>query len=118
MASLPAGCTCSRRLIRIRFVSNPRIAAPSGPRLIQAAVSARDVEQIEIVAAEATAIGLVARNRVSLEHGTVRSKDVDQRSRSALPPAGTGDDIALRVQAHAFDAAVRALCIRPKCVEH
>src|SRR5215217_761207 len=116
MASFPLDVLVAGALFQIRSVSNPCIAAPSGPRLIQVAVRARDVEQIEIAAAEATAMVLVARNGMSLEHGTVRSKDVDQRSRSALPPSGTGDDIAFAIEAHAFDAAVRALSIRPKCV--
>ena len=67
-----------------------------------------DVERAEVTVAERAVGGAIFRDGVRFDHAAGGGKDVDQRAGAALLEAGSGDDVAGGVEAHAVNAAVRA----------
>src|SRR5262245_42372911 len=76
------------------------------------------VQRSKIGAAETAAIGAVGGERMALDHRAARREQVDQRPGSAAGPAAAGDDVAVAIEAHALDAALRSAVIRTECVKH
>ena len=66
-----------------------------------------DIESPQVTIAECAICRMVRWYGMRFNDPAVRSKNVDHRTRTTLFPARRGDDVALHVQAHAVDAAVR-----------
>src|SRR5262249_50695894 len=90
----------------------------AGVRTIELASGRRDIERIEIGAAETAFVRQISRERMALEHSTAWREDVRQRARSAALPAADRDDVAVGIEAHALDAAVRTAMVRGERVQH
>src|SRR5262249_50564852 len=76
------------------------------------------VEGSKIVAAETAAIGTIGGEGRALDHRAARREHIDQRPGSATGPAAAGDDVAVGVDAHALDPAVRSAVVRAEAVQH
>src|SRR5262249_56555807 len=88
------------------------------PGLVSVTARRGDVKAVEVAAAEAAAVRRVGRQRVGLDHGTARREHVDERAGPAALPTGTGDDVALGVEAHAFDPAVGSANVTAERMHH
>src|SRR5262245_9623642 len=88
------------------------------PRFVNVTARRGDVKAVEVAAAEAAAVRRVGRQRVGLDHGTARREHVDERAGPAALPTGTGDDVALGVEAHAFDPAVGSANVTAERVQN
>src|SRR5262249_7308436 len=78
-----------------------------GPYPIQRSAGACRIEGAHVRIAEGAVGGAVGGEGVGLQDTAVGGEDVDHGAGSALLPAGGGDDVSLRVQAHAVDPSVR-----------
>src|SRR5215475_9322756 len=80
--------------------------------------SCSDIERSQVSVPKGTVCWPIHRNRVGLEHTARWSKDVDHGARSGLAPSRAGDDVALRVQAHAIDTSLHPTGILSKGMQH
>src|SRR5262245_41596438 len=76
------------------------------------------VERSKIAVAETAAIGPIGGEGMALDHRTARRKHIDQRPGSAAHPAAAGDDVAVGIEAHAFDPALRPAVVHTEAVQH
>lgn len=84
----------------------PQSPAIGSVRTIEPASAEGDVEIRQIRAAERAVCGVVFGARMTLDHGTIRSEDCNAGAGSTLLPAGSGEDVAAGVHAHAIDTTV------------
>src|SRR5688572_21910575 len=75
-------------------------------RAIQAAVGCSDIQARHPRVAEGATHGRVSRSGMRFEDRAAGRDDDHGRRRSALRPAHACDQVALAVEAHAFDAAL------------
>src|SRR5206468_2721714 len=105
------------------------MAATAHPRMVRmtlspAAIRLRPIKMpaarrdVKRIAGKAAFTGQVGGKRVARDHRALWRKDVDQRTGSAALPAADRDDVAVGVEAHSFDAAVRPAMVLAERVQH
>ena len=77
-----------------------------GLRRKEMSADRRDVEYVQIGAAEGAVGGPVEGRGVGFQNLTRGGKHVDHRPRPSLPEAGSRDNIALHVKTHSVNSAM------------
>src|SRR5262245_66108185 len=90
----------------------------SGLGAVEVPAAGGHIERSKIAAAETAAIGAIGGEGMALDHRAVWREHVDQRPRSATGPPAAGDDMAVGVEAHALDPALRSAVVRTEAVQH
>ena len=93
-------------------------ATPGGFRTVEMSLPGGHVQASQVGITESAAHGQIGGHQMSFQHRPGRGKDVDERAGAAAPLSSAGHDVALTVQAHAFDGPVRAPMICAEGVQH
>src|SRR5262245_4317922 len=91
---------------------------PGGLGAIEVPAAGGHEERSKIVAAETAAIGTIGGESMALDHRALRREHGDQRPGPAAGPAAAGDDMAVGIEAHTFDPALRSAVVRAESVQH
>src|SRR5215471_7382859 len=117
--SLPGCCAQPKARVQTGIIARASSSLPSPPgRLgaIKMTAPGGNVECIELTAAETTLVGKIDREGMAFEYHPVRGEDTNERAGAIALPSRAGDDIAVGIEAHAFDTTLRPAMVGPECV--